>query len=548
MLRLITVTAALISSAVLAQTVPGSISFNARLTDTGGAPVTGAHTLSFGLFSQATGGAGVWTETQAGLTFSTEGVAYAELGSVTPLTPAALDGSKMYLEISVDGTTMTPRLAVVSVPYAIRASVAASALTIGSTPESNIQRRVTGLCNAGSAIRSIDPSGGVQCEPSGGITGVTAGAGLSGGGTSGAVSVALASCANGEVLRSNGSGWACAATVGTAASATTDGFLSSADWTSFNNRRDTGGSNLINWSPVVSNWTFASGTMATVTLNTSDVLEGNSSFEFFVGSGTTGAQYTYGAMIPVDARRPYLGRVSARYVSGGGTFSAGIEAYDAAGTSLGTRYFMASAIDLPSTTTWQNYGAVIQGEGTAITQFPVGTRFVRPGIIVSNGNIGGTRIDSFDFNETVQPPRVFTYTNEDGQDYNSSTWTNLTYASFTSTKVWPYTRLKITWTDSFRTISPGGGAVCGWQLFVNGMSCNPIPLLHMQHDTNGGFSADNHRNVTLTQICTGIPAGNLTLQVAGRRRNNNEDCYRGYYGGMGLAGPYPASIIVEEIP
>ncbi len=554
MTKSLAVIACLTSSLVLAQTVPGTITFNARLTDTGGTPVTGSHGLGFGLYDTSSGGAALWTETVAGASFSTEGLAFVELGAVTALTPAALDGRKLYLEISVDGTTMTPRLAIVSVPYAIRASVAASALQVGSLTESAIQRRVTGTCNAGQAVRSIDAAGGVQCEAlvsSGGdITEVTtaAGSGLQGGATSGAVALGLATCANGEVLRSTGTAWACASSVGAAASATTNGYLSSADWTSFNNRRDTGGANLINWSPVVSNWTFDTGTAATITLNTTDVLEGSSSFEFFVGSGTTGAQYNYGAMVPVDSRRPYLGRLSAKYASGGGTFSAGIEAYGAAGTSLGTRYFIATNIDLPLTTGWQNFGAVIQGEGTAITQFPVGTRFIRPRIFLNSGNIGGTRIDAFDFTETDQPAAVFSYSNEDGQDYTNTGWTNLTYAAFTGTKVWPYTRLKITWTDSFRTIAPGGSSgVCGWQLFVNGLSCNPIPLLQMQHDTNSAPSADNHRNVTLTQICTGIPAGPLALQVAGRRRGGNEDCYRGYFGGVINGNPYPSSIIIEEI-
>ncbi len=215
--RKLTLVAALLSSVVLAQTVPGSITFNARLTDTAGAPVTGVHALNFGLYSQATGGAAVWTETQAGASFSTEGLVYSELGSVTPLTTSALDGSKLYLEVSVDGTTMTPRLTVVSVPYAIRASVAASALSIGALTESAIQRRVTGVCNAGQAVRSIDAAGGVQCEnlSSGGggdITAVTTanGSGLTGGAATGDVALALMSCTSGQVLSSTGTGWACA--------------------------------------------------------------------------------------------------------------------------------------------------------------------------------------------------------------------------------------------------------------------------------------------------------------------------------------------------
>ena len=58
---------------------------------------------------------------------------------------------------------------------------------------SKIQKRVSGTCAAGRSIRAIDETGGVTCEAddnSGGtITGVTAGSGLAGGGVSGTVSL-----------------------------------------------------------------------------------------------------------------------------------------------------------------------------------------------------------------------------------------------------------------------------------------------------------------------------------------------------------------------
>ena len=65
-----------------------------------------------------------------------------------------------------------------------------------SVDSAYVQRRVSATCAAGSSIRAIAANGSVTCEPddagSGGITQITAGSGLTGGGSSATVSVSVA--------------------------------------------------------------------------------------------------------------------------------------------------------------------------------------------------------------------------------------------------------------------------------------------------------------------------------------------------------------------
>jgi hypothetical protein len=114
--------ATLVSARSDAQGVPGTISFSARL-QADGAPSNATHDLVFKIFDAAEGGTPVWTETAAD-TEVHDGVVSRLLGATAPMTPAIFDGGARWLEISVDGTVLQPRLAIASVPYAMRADVA----------------------------------------------------------------------------------------------------------------------------------------------------------------------------------------------------------------------------------------------------------------------------------------------------------------------------------------------------------------------------------------------------------------------------------------
>jgi hypothetical protein len=162
-----------------AQATPGSISFVARLADNG-TPITGSHDLVLSLFDASTAGNSVWTETRTGVTIPSDGLLYLDLGSVTPLDATVFSGSKRYLEVTIDGQITTPRIVIESTPYAIRSGEAAHSSdsdTLGTHAPSFFQARVSNACASGSAIASIDATGGVMCQPVPSYT-ATAGGGL----------------------------------------------------------------------------------------------------------------------------------------------------------------------------------------------------------------------------------------------------------------------------------------------------------------------------------------------------------------------------------
>jgi len=114
-----------ILSVQLSAQVPQLINYQARLTD----PVThnpladGGYEVTFSIYDAATGGTALWTETQTVQT--TNGVFSVLLGSVSPVDASLFSGTSRYLGLAVGSDPeMTPRLQMVSVPFALQAKTA----------------------------------------------------------------------------------------------------------------------------------------------------------------------------------------------------------------------------------------------------------------------------------------------------------------------------------------------------------------------------------------------------------------------------------------
>ena len=227
-----------------------SFTYQGRLTD-GGRPASGSYDFQFRLYDAASG----WT--QVGSTVNKEDVAVTEGLFTVELSfgGGVFTGDERWLEIFVRPgastgpyTSLTPRQALTATPYAVYALGAPwSGLTglpagfadwvdndttytagpgltlVGTTFSADatyLQRRVSGSCSGGNAIRVINADGTVTCESvaggAGDITAVYPGTGLTGGGDSGDVTLALGAayrlpqgCSNGQIAEWDGSVWAC---------------------------------------------------------------------------------------------------------------------------------------------------------------------------------------------------------------------------------------------------------------------------------------------------------------------------------------------------
>jgi len=104
--------------------IPRQLSYQGVLTNAAGELVPdGDRSLTIALYSEASGGSAIWTETQT--VTVVRGLFNAILGRITPIPPSLFFDRAYFLGVSVDGgTELAPRAALTAAPYALRAQVA----------------------------------------------------------------------------------------------------------------------------------------------------------------------------------------------------------------------------------------------------------------------------------------------------------------------------------------------------------------------------------------------------------------------------------------
>lgn len=137
-------------AAAVAAEVPSMISYQGRLTDAVGDPVAnGGYDITFTIYDALSDGNSIWTETQSVIV--SDGLFSLCLGAENPIEDSVFKESTRFLGVQLGtNSEMTPRVALIAVPYANRVATIDGAA--GGDVSGNV--RVIGSIHANGSISS----------------------------------------------------------------------------------------------------------------------------------------------------------------------------------------------------------------------------------------------------------------------------------------------------------------------------------------------------------------------------------------------------------
>jgi hypothetical protein len=146
-----------LTSTTTTAVVPRLVNYSGKATDEQGKAVTGIAGITFAIYSEQSGGAPLWLETQS-VQLDNKGGYTAQLGATKPAgLPLDLftQGEARWLGVRINGGEEQPRVLLLSVPYALKAE---DASTLGGLPASAFMLAGAPVSMAATADSGATPS------------------------------------------------------------------------------------------------------------------------------------------------------------------------------------------------------------------------------------------------------------------------------------------------------------------------------------------------------------------------------------------------------